>query len=654
MASGIVESGSALFLASVLLKGSVLLTCAAVATLFLRRASAAARHLVWSAAVVSALVLPVGALLLQSARFELNVPVYVSAPAETTDMTALETSFAAPPQSSAAPATVVESASAAAIVAPATNTFAETQQAASAPRLPIDWTKLALIVWLSGAIVALIALFASTLRVLRMQRLSTPVHSGPLVELIAQLARRLNLARAPRLHMGDAHAMPMVWGLFRPVLLLPSGAVKWPQSRLQAVILHELAHVRRRDALTQLLAELARALYWCNPLVWLAARQLYLERELACDDIVLNAGTRPSEYAGELLDLVRTMRSTRATALAAIAMARPSQLKARLHAVLDEARSHRTLSRVFATTTAVLAVLLMLPLAALQPLVRAAVSADVPILPLSRSELTTLRTPEAPVAARPAKQNRVETGVTANLTLPAVQADVQPARQLNPRVQMSSSIVLPAIAARQQAVAPPAQQDYCGTVRGRGSNISHNSDDGVETIRWSRGRCSGSARIEGTVRFTDGFDDVLSLTSGGLFRLEEDDGDDERRVEVRSVRGELQYRYRVNGRDTDFDAAGRTWLRRALPGDAGAHYGFCRRSARGAAAARARCRWRAGRSRGHPQRLRPRCVSAAHARACRPYSRAGQSLGRPGRPRDRIGLRAGAGADRAGGQAPVQ
>jgi hypothetical protein len=191
--------------------------------------------------------------------------------------------------------------------------------------------------------------------------------AGPFVDTVSRCAQRLGMTHAPRVYVGDETTMPMVWGFFRPVLLLPATAALWPRARLEAVILHELAHVRRRDALTQFLAEIARAIYWFNPLVWLAARRLYIEREHACDDIVLNAGTRPSEYAGELLDLVRSLRPRRATALAAIAMARPSQLKVRLHAVLDEARSRRSLTRRFVLATAFLAIALLLPVAALQP-----------------------------------------------------------------------------------------------------------------------------------------------------------------------------------------------------------------------------------------------------------------------------------------------
>ncbi len=87
---------------------------------------------------------------------------------------------------------------------------------------------------------------------------------------------------------------PMTWGVLRPVILLPKDSLSWPRGRLQAVLLHELAHVRRRDSLVQSLALIVCALYWPNPLVWIAARALRREAEIAADDAAIVSGIRPS------------------------------------------------------------------------------------------------------------------------------------------------------------------------------------------------------------------------------------------------------------------------------------------------------------------------------------------------------------------------
>ncbi|MBS0274333.1 MAG: hypothetical protein JSR55_08015 [Proteobacteria bacterium] len=131
---------------------------------------------------------------------------------------------------------------------------------------------------------------------------------------------------------------PITWGLFRPVILLPFSALFWTRERLQAVLLHEAAHIRRHDSISQMLSLLVGALYWPNPLVWLAARALRAEAEIAADDEVIAAGVRPSSYAGELLQLASEFRSQQpALAGLPLFMAAPSALEARVKSVLAPA-----------------------------------------------------------------------------------------------------------------------------------------------------------------------------------------------------------------------------------------------------------------------------------------------------------------------------
>jgi len=97
-------------------------------------------------------------------------------------------------------------------------------------------------------------------------------------------------------------------------------------------------HIRPRDCRVQLVTQAACALYWFNPLVWVAAAHVRSERERACDDEVLGFGAQPSSYAAHLLDIARDLRpSLRPTA--ALAMARPSELEGRLLAVLAAGRA---------------------------------------------------------------------------------------------------------------------------------------------------------------------------------------------------------------------------------------------------------------------------------------------------------------------------
>ena len=134
----------------------------------------------------------------------------------------------------------------------------------------------------------------------------------------------LRLRRAVNLLQSADNVMPLTWGWWRPVVLLPAEAGQWPAERRRIVLLHELAHVKRWDCLTQIVARIVCAFYWFNPLVWLAARQMCVERERACDDLVLNGGCKASDYAGHLVEIAGSFR--RVPQVAAIAMARSSQI----------------------------------------------------------------------------------------------------------------------------------------------------------------------------------------------------------------------------------------------------------------------------------------------------------------------------------------
>lgn len=138
----------------------------------------------------------------------------------------------------------------------------------------------------------------------------------------------------------------MVWGFLRPVILLPIDAEHWQAERLRAVLLHELAHIKRWDWTVQMVAHVACAIYWFNPLVWCVARWLRIEAEQACDDQVLNAGYRSIDYAQHLLNITRNVKMAKATSLAAVAVARPSKIETRLRTVLAENLNRHPITKI--------------------------------------------------------------------------------------------------------------------------------------------------------------------------------------------------------------------------------------------------------------------------------------------------------------------
>ena len=157
-----------------------------------------------------------------------------------------------------------------------------------------------------------------------------------------ELSAALHLSRPVTLLRGRPRAMPMTWGVLHPKLVLPPEADEWCAQRRRVVLMHELAHIKRGDFVVQFIVQLARAIYWFNPLMWVASRQIALESEGACDDLVLGSETRPSEYAEHLLAIATGLKEGFLLSTAAVAMARSSRLKARLIGILDGRRNRNT------------------------------------------------------------------------------------------------------------------------------------------------------------------------------------------------------------------------------------------------------------------------------------------------------------------------
>ena len=154
--------------------------------------------------------------------------------------------------------------------------------------------------------------------------------------MVAEGCAQVGVRRAPLIKVSTRIAVPAMTGVLNPTLLLPADCDQWSASCRRVVVLHELAHLRRRDCLVQLLADCACAMYWFHPLVHGAASRLRHEREQACDDVVLEAGTSPTKYADHLLDLVRAGITVPPTP--AVAFGTPSRLNQRIGAILADDR----------------------------------------------------------------------------------------------------------------------------------------------------------------------------------------------------------------------------------------------------------------------------------------------------------------------------
>lgn len=304
------------------LKSTTLLAAAGLIAFALRRSSAAVRHLVWTAAFAGVLALP----LLSVSLPALRAPVAQRLVLPPVLFQATATAKSAPDLASNVPSRTRVN-----------------------PGMQFDWQRALLGLWLLGVAAFLIRMTAGYLAILRLRRRARPsADCTPDVKI---------------LETGPG-TMPMTFGVFKPVILMPTDTSTWTPERRQIVLQHELAHVHRGDAATHLIARTALSLLWWNPLAWMAWREFLKERERAADDLVLQCGAPAANYAEHLLEIARTLRTP--VAHAAIAMARRSDLEGRIVSILDPQKDRRPAGRVRAGVALLAAIACISPLAALQ------------------------------------------------------------------------------------------------------------------------------------------------------------------------------------------------------------------------------------------------------------------------------------------------
>jgi beta-lactamase regulating signal transducer with metallopeptidase domain len=286
-------------------RAAVVLAVGLVAYALLSRAAAATRRFVLVLTLGAAIVVPVAAAV--GPRWTVDSPAALSV-------------FAHEPANEAAPST-----------GPAGGSSDGGRTASPRAAVPsflgrLDATGVIALAWLVVAGALLVRAAASQLRARAIVRRATPVESAPWLDA----ARHAAAGRPVEVRSSSELESPAVTGLLRPTIVIPHSALDWPLERCRLVLVHELAHVRRRDVLVQAIADVACAIHWCNPLVWICARRLRVEREIAADDAVLAAGVRPSLYAEELVAVATSV----GTPNSALAMAERSSLEARIASIL--------------------------------------------------------------------------------------------------------------------------------------------------------------------------------------------------------------------------------------------------------------------------------------------------------------------------------
>jgi beta-lactamase regulating signal transducer with metallopeptidase domain len=291
------------------LKGILIVTAAWLLTLLLRKSSAAKRHLVWLVALVAVAIVPLAQINLPS------VTLPVNAPAQLTPFVQNFTAEAAPPKPTR---TIL-----------AGITIRQFRRSQSDPVATAVRPNTFTLLWIGLSTFLIIWLLAGLVRARRILKAGKYAwnYSSPI---------RVPLLLCQRLRT------PATVGFLKPAILLPADAPQWPEEKLKMCIAHEEAHVRRLDWLWQTGAALVCALFPFNPLLWLAAKKLREESELACDDLVLEQGFSSTGYAETLLEIARSRTGT-LTLAGAVNMARTKKVESRIRSIVDPTRQRSKL-----------------------------------------------------------------------------------------------------------------------------------------------------------------------------------------------------------------------------------------------------------------------------------------------------------------------
>ena len=357
--SGFAFTGSSISMMMLLVKATLILLVALGVTLSMQRASAGARHLVWLVTLATLLLVPaltawgpIPVRILPAATAAARIPALASdrivpkTNATGSEKAKPNASAIAEPHATPAPAPSLE------------------QEIASSPVL--SGISIVVLLWAVVVLAIGASLGYAAMLVKRIVNRARPLDSEDWLTPLWEVSDRLSLEEPPRLLRSEDAKMPFACGLLKPTIVLPAECDNWSLDRRRAVLLHELAHVRRHDLIGHTLGRLACAVYWFHPLVWTAARQLRAESERACDDLVLACGARASDYVAHLLDIITSVKRAGAP-VTALPMARKKEFEGRMLAILDPAIPRGAPGRLQSLSILAVLVLITLSVAAAAP-----------------------------------------------------------------------------------------------------------------------------------------------------------------------------------------------------------------------------------------------------------------------------------------------
>jgi beta-lactamase regulating signal transducer with metallopeptidase domain len=437
-----------------------------------------------------------------------------------------------------------------------------------------------ILIWIVGVTMLSLRLLTGWIWI---QRLRTHGVSAAAIEcqrMSTRLARRLHIARAITLLESTLVEVPTVIGWLKPVVLLPASALAAlsPQ-QLEAILAHELAHIRRHDYLVNLLQTLVETLLFYHPAVWWLSRRIRIERENCCDDLAVSLCGDPVAYANALADLESLRSETTPTHHIALAATGGSLLH-RVRRLLGAPSPHSGRGPAWLAGSAALLLIGGIALGAdglRQPPATPATPQTsairaTPVAATTPTVATTAVAETTPTIATTPTTATTPTIATTSTIATTPTVATTPAVATTSVVATTPTVATTPIVATTSAVAGAAvtqvaavEARTAGAVEPASQSISHHQDNSSGNWIWSNNGEKLQVNYSGTFEFTDDDTDVRQISPGGYLKISDGGWLGRHSVEIRERGGSLERRYFVNLSERPYEPEGRKWLQDNLP-----------------------------------------------------------------------------------------
>lgn len=452
------------------------------------------------------------------------------------------------------------------------------------------WLPMLVMVWLTGVVVLSLRLMSGWLWVQRLRNHGTAPAGDGWPQTARRLCRRLHIARPIRLLESTIVDVPTVIGWVKPVILMPASALAGLNPhQLEAILAHELAHIRRHDYLVNLLQTMVETLLFYHPAVWWLSRRIRAERENCCDDLAVSLCGDPYTYAQALADLEGLRAPGRRLVMAANGGSLVQRIRRLLGAPNHEGRAPGWLAGGAS-------VLVLIGLAAgtatdafqtastppPAPVIAALPAAAASVLPAAPAIAAQASTP-VPQRRRDDQGELSQPQVASDRVLQSPLAEEELVRQrehlfavMAGNVVFASTPAMPAIAHADRVLIAldtawvPASTPVVARAAVTTGSVAMASGQSHGTYSWSNNGEKLEIKYDGDVEFSDDDADVKSLSPGGLLRIR--DGGmmtsltGGRTIEFKADgSGTITRRYWVGSTERPFEPEGHKWLASVLP-----------------------------------------------------------------------------------------